>query len=254
MQFAIGTRVPPAMKDIVRLTQRFRGRVLKSFLRLTTNGSAKDWADAPKDLRERAALLTGKDGEGRPLSDHSHPVFFLHVDNGKPVRLCVWRGEPFGDTEQAAILAAAESPLPLGFERDDPWTVTLIPLDSLVPRPPALSPVAHARWETLTPFVPPRHVLDRRGRNKPGESVEEQVRQELKSRGVDSAKVGISVGSSVWVKVHQPGKLKGRATNADKLGYQVSLSFPAPVQGPFFLGASSHFGLGQFVPCEQGVA
>jgi CRISPR-associated protein Csb2 len=42
--------------------------------------------------------------------------------------------------------------------------------------------------------------------------------------------------------------VKGRATNADKLGYRVSLSFPAPQQGPFFLGASSHFGLGLFVP------
>jgi hypothetical protein len=252
VQFAIGTHVPPAMKDFVRLTQRFRGRVLKSFLRLTTNGSAKDWADAPRDVRERAALLSGKDGEGRPLSDHSHPVFFLHVKNGKPVRLCVWRGEPFDGAEQAAILAAAESPLPLGF-KGDPWTVTLIPLDSLVPRPPALSRVAYACWETLTPFVPPRHVLDKHGRVRPRESVEEQVRRELRSRGVDSAEVGISVGNSRWVKVHQPGKLMGRATNADKLGYRVSLSFPAPVQGPFFLGASSHFGLGQFVPCGQEV-
>jgi CRISPR-associated protein Csb2 len=250
VQFAIGTHVPPALKDVVRLTQRFRGRVLKSFLRLATNGSVKDWAGVPKDLRERAALLTGKDAEGHPLRDHSHAVFFLHLENAKPVRLCVWRGEPFGDTEQAAILAAAESPLPLGF-KGDPWTVTLIPLDSLVPPPPALSPAAHAHWETLTPFVPPRHVLDARGRNKPGESVEEQVRQELQSRGVDPANVGISVERFGWVKVHQPGMVKGRATNADKLGYWVSLSFPAPRQGPFFLGASSHFGLGLFVPYQR---
>src|ERR1017187_468453 len=247
MQFAIGTRVPPALKDIVRLTQRFRGRVLNSFLNLAPNSTVRAWADAPEDLRGRAALLTGKDSEGRPLPDHSHAVFFLHLENGKPVRLCVWRGEPFDDTEQAAILAAAESPLPLGF-KGDPWTVTLIPLDSLVPPPPALSLAAHACWETLTPFVPPRHVLDRRGRNKPGESVEEQVRQELQSRGFDSANVGISIERSGWVKVHQPGTLKGRATNADKLGYRVWLSFPTPGQGPFFLGASSHFGLGLFVP------
>jgi CRISPR-associated protein Csb2 len=250
VQFAIGTHVPPAVKDIVRLTQRFRGRVLNSFLRLATNSAVRDWADAPTSLRERAALLTGKDGEGRPVADHSHAVFFLHVENGRPVRLCVWRGEPFDDTEQAAILAAAESPLPLGF-KGDPWTVTLIPLDSLVPPPPALSPAAHARWKTLTPFVPPRHVLDRHGRNKPGESVEEQVRQELQGRGIDSTGVGISVERFGWVKVHQPGIVKGRTTNADKLGYRVSLSFPAPRQGPFFLGASSHFGLGQFVPYEQ---
>lgn len=247
VQFAIGTRVPPGPRDIVRLTQRFRGRVLQALLRFETNGSVKDWADAPADIRKRAALLTGKDSGGRPLPDHSHAVFFLHLESGRPVRLCVWRGEPFDDIEQAAILTAAESPLPLGF-KGDPWTVTLIPLDTLVPPPPALSPVAHAHWETLTPFVPPRHVLDRRGRNKPGESVELQVRQELQSRGIDSASVRISIEHFGWVKVHRPGTLKGHATNADKLGYWVSLSFPSPTQGPLFLGVSSHFGLGQFVP------
>jgi CRISPR-associated protein Csb2 len=253
VQFAIGARVAPALRDAVRLTQRFRGRVLKIFLELATDGTITDWREAPSDLRERAALLTGKDSEGRALPGHRHAVFFLHGENGKPTRLCVWRGEPFDDLEQAAILAAASAPVPLGF-KGDPWTVTLVPLDSAVPPPPALSPLPHLYWATLTPFVPPRHVFDRRGRVKAGNSVEEQIRQELDNRGVSSVDVQVSVEPAGWVKVHQTSAEKGYRTSADKLGYRVRLAFSSPTQGPLFLGASSHFGLGLFAPISDLVS
>ncbi|MBZ5625549.1 MAG: hypothetical protein LAQ69_43665 [Acidobacteriia bacterium] len=155
VQFAIGARVAPALRDAVRMTQRFRGRALKAFLKISTHGALTDWRDAPTDLKERAAFFTGKDGEGQALPGHRHPVFFLHAENERPTRLCVWRSEAFDDVEQAAILTAAEAPLPLGF-KGDPWTVTLVPLDSLVAPPPAVSPAAHECWRTVTPFVPPR--------------------------------------------------------------------------------------------------
>lgn len=247
VQFAIGARVAPALRDAVRMTQRFRGRALKAFLKISTNGALTDWRDAPTDLKERAAFFTGKDAEGQVLPGHRHPVFFLHAENGRPARLCVWRSEPFDDVEQAAILTAAEEPLPLGF-KGDPWTVTLVPLDSLVAPPPAVSLAAHQCWRTVTPFVPPRHVFDRRGRVKAGDSVEEQVHQELENRGVNSANVQVSAEPAGWITVHQAGAEKGHRTNADKLGYSVRLAFSSPTQGPFFLGASSHFGLGLFEP------
>jgi CRISPR-associated protein Csb2 len=247
VQFAIGARVAPALRDVVRLTQRFRGRALRTFLELATDGGITDWREAAPDLRERAALLTGKDSEGNALPGHRHAVFFIHAENGKPSRLCVWRREPFNELEEGAILAAANTPLPLGF-KGDPWTVTLVPLDSLVPPPPSLSPVPHLSWETLTPFVPPRHVFDRRGRVKAGDSVEEQVCQELENRSISSAGVKVSVEPAGWVTVHQPSGEKISGTNADKLGYRLKLTFSSPTQGPLFLGASSHFGLGSFEP------
>jgi len=201
VQFAIGSHVPPGLREIVRLTQRFRGRALRAFLERATNGTVADWGKASLDLRERARLLTGKDSAGGPLRDHSHAVFFVHVYNGKPARLCMWRRESFDDAEQTALLAAAEAPLPLGYT-GDPWTVTLVPMDSLVPPPPPLSALAHDCWETATPFVPPRHVLDRRGHLKHGESVEDQVRGELANRGIDPANVGVSIRAAGWVKVN----------------------------------------------------
>jgi CRISPR-associated protein Csb2 len=250
VQFAIGARVAPAVRDVVRLTQRFRGRALKAFLKLATHGDITDWRQAGPDLRERASLLSGKDSRGDALQEHGHAVFFLHVENGRPVRLCIWRRKPFDDTEQGAIFAAAEEPLPLGF-KGDPWTVTLVPLDSLVPPPPALSSAPHVRWQTLTPFVPPRHALDRLGRPKAGASVEAQVVQEMETHGVSPGSVGVSAERAGWVTVHQPSRERGDATNADKIGYRVRLTFSTPTQGPFFLGASSHFGLGVFEPISD---
>ncbi|MGC2221453.1 MAG: type I-U CRISPR-associated protein Csb2, partial [Methylocella sp.] len=149
--------------------------------------------------------------------------------------------------EQTAILAAADAPLPLGFKSDD-WTLTLIPLDSLVPPPPALSGALHGSWETLTPFVPPRHVFNRQGKAKAENSVDAQVRTELENRGFNSENVEIRVEDAGWVKVHQAKGEKGGLSNMDKRGYNIKLTFASPMSGPLFLGASSHFGLGVFVP------
>jgi len=247
VQFAIGARVVPAIRDVVRLTQRFRGRTLRTLLHLLTDGAVKDWRDASHDLCERAALLTGKNADGNPLSTHTHAVFFVHAEQGKPVRLCVWRKYPFDTSELMAILAAADAPLPLGFKSDD-WTLTLIPLDSLVPPPPALSGALHGSWETLTPFVPPRHVFNRQGKAKAENSVDAQVRTELENRGFNSENVEIRVEDAGWVKVHQAKGEKGGPSNMDKRGYNIKLAFASPMSGPLFLGASSHFGLGVFVP------
>jgi len=247
VQFAIGTRVTPAMRDTVRLTQRFRGRTLRNYLNFATNGACFDWRDTPHELRARASWLTGKDAEGHPLTEHEHATFFIHAEDGRPVRLCVWRNKPFDDIEQNAILGAAEEPLPVGF-KGDPWTVTLIPLDSLVPPPPALSSVPCVSWDTVSPFVPPRHVYGDRGRVKPGESVESQVCRELENRGIDSRGVQVSVEQFGWVSVHESRQENERRTNCDKLGYNVRLMFPTPTLGPLFLGASSHFGLGVLAP------
>ena len=128
------------------------------------------------------------------------------------------------------------------------WTLTLIPLDSLVPPPPALSGALHGSWETLTPFVPPRHVFNRQGKAKAENSVDAQVRTELENRGFNSENVEIRVEDAGWVKVHQAKGEKGGPSNMDKRGYNIKLTFASPMSGPLFLGASSHFGLGVFVP------
>ena len=248
VQFAIGSRVSPPRKSIVTLTSRFRGRVIGEFL----GGS---WKRATEAQRNAVRLLTGKEADGSPLRDSRHPHSRFGIlfdrETGKVARLLVWRDEPFTDNEQHAILRAAERELPLSYPRRgtaDPWTVKLVPLDSGVPPPPGFDEGTYRQWESETPYVPSRHMYDRRGRVKVGESVEDQVRRELKSQGYDTSGLTISVEEAAeWTRIHEPQRIRDQPTNNDRRGYRVSLDFRDPVSGPIALGHSSHFGLGLFV-------
>lgn len=248
MQFALGSRVPIYTRSTVTITQRFRGRVIRCFVVAATNCQTNELKDAPRAVRERAALLVGKDAEGNPLREHEHPFYFLHFDAGTATRLCVWRAKPFNHEEQTAILKAAESEIALTYNKSS-WTATLIPLDRLVPLPPAAAESGAKVWQSATPYVPPHHVHDRRGKEKSGKSVREQISGELMARGLGSAIVEVLSERAQWVKVHQPRKRDG-ATNDDKRGYSLKLTFSDPQRGPIFLGNSAHFGLGLFVPAD----
>ncbi|MEY4484885.1 MAG: hypothetical protein RL693_2337 [Verrucomicrobiota bacterium] len=249
IQFAIGSRVEPRYSEAVRIIERFRSRVLGRFAEQVTGARLKrGWTDASTDVKHKAILLSGKDEHGKALSGHRHTFFFLHGEPSKPTRLCVWRQEHFTDEEQQAILSAASHPLPLSYD-DDPWTITLVPLDSMVPPPAGFANLPSRSWKALTPWVPPRHALDRKGRVKPGHSLEEQLHEELASCGAPAIQT-VSIHKAGWVKSHQPTKSRDGRTNTNKLGYDVHLSFESPFSGPLMIGHSSHFGLGLFVPAD----
>ena len=250
VQFAIGARVSPPSNAIVVMTQRFRGRVIRKFLR-------GDWQRANAAQREAARLLTGKETDGSPLRDHRHRHARFGVlfdqESGKAARLLVWRAQPFTDAEQNAVLNAAEYELPLSFGKTgarDPWAVRLVPLDSQVPPPAGFGLQAHNRWRTVTPYVPPRYVYDRKGRLKPGESLEEQLQLDLTRQGYDvtGLKIAVDDQETEWTRVHRPRRNRDDPTNTSRRGYHASLTFNTPVCGPISLGHSSHFGLGLFVP------
>jgi CRISPR-associated protein Csb2 len=249
IQFAIGCNVAPRYRDAVRITERFRSRVLANFTRLLTGDPKAKWTEASHEVLERASALSGKNTDGTHATGHRHASFFLCGEPDAPSRLCVWRAAPFDALEQRAILDAANRPLPLSYN-DDPWTITLVPLDKSVPPPPALDDRACRTWQTLTPFVPPRHVFDRKGKAKTGCSIGEQLTAELTTRGYDVRHVAISSEDAGWVKVHRMRCRDGSATNDDKRGYQIKLTFTAPQRGPIALGKSCHFGLGLFAPAD----
>ena len=250
IQFAIGSTVTARYKDTVRITERFRAKVLACFTKRFTGNARTNWADAPVEVRQQAFLLSGRETDGSPSKGHRHAAFFLCGDPTAPSRLCVWRNEAFTDAEQRAILDAANTPLPLSY-KDDPWTITLVPLDKLVPPPPGLDGKPSCTWKSLTPYIPMRHVHGRTGKEKPGCSLPEQLASELASRGFDATGLSITVESSGWVKVHGIKSEHGGRTNSDKLGYMVTLTFREPVKTPISLGASSHFGLGLFISSGQ---
>jgi len=174
----------------------------------------------------------------------------------KAARLLVWHDQPFSDHERRAISKAAEQELQLSFGRAgarDPWTVRLVPLDSQVPPPAGFGDRAYGCWKTVTPYVPPRHVYDRRGRLKAGESPEEQLRVELERQGYDTAGLTVRVDdqASEWTRVHGPRRNRDDPTNTERRGYHVLLAFSTPVRGPIALGHSSHFGIGLFVGVDD---
>jgi CRISPR-associated protein Csb2 len=247
IQFAIGSKVAPRYKDTVLITERFRNRVLGCFTKILTGNPRTKWSEAPADVRDQAFLLSGRNPDGSPAKGHRQVSYFLSGTCDAPSRLCAWRSEPFNDKEQRAILDAANTPLPLNY-KDDPWTLNLVPLDILVPPAPGLDVTPHCEWESLTPYVPPRHVYGRSGKEKPGCSVVEQLSSELESRGFPVGRLIAAVRECGWVKIHRNKPARDARTNNDKLGYTVKLAFGEPVKGPISVGASSHFGLGLFVP------
>jgi CRISPR-associated protein Csb2 len=257
LQFAIGWNVAPEARAIVRLTARFRGAVLRELLRIKTGDSTSIWSRVGASVRDAMADMVGKDAEGNPLAGHRHAEFLAWCEDGAPTRLLVWRSvKPFDEHEQEAILRAAsrEVSWAAAGPDTDAWKVRLVPLDRAVP-PPAGFDGVHARcWESITPYVPPRHHL-RGGKEREKESLIAQIRRELRQRGfADPERVEVElIGEAHWVAVHVPRRQANkRAFLGDRRGQSIRLVFPVPVAGPIRLGHSSSFGLGLFRPEVDG--
>lgn len=251
MQFAIGWNVAPDPRAIVRLTSRFRGAVLRELLKLKTGDPSATWARVGHAVRESIADMAGKNANNEPLKGHRHAEFLAWCGEDRPTRLLVWRGSRVFDAdEQEAILLAASrdvSSAAAGSGADE-WKVRLVPLDGDVPVPLGFGGEASIVWESVTPYVPPRHHL-RGGKERERESMAQQISRELQRRGI-TERVEIEViGSPSWVSVHVPRReANKRAFIGERRGQRVQLRFAAPVTGPIRLGHSSSFGLGLFRP------
>ncbi|MCC6335179.1 MAG: type I-U CRISPR-associated protein Cas5/Cas6 [Myxococcales bacterium] len=254
MQFAIGWNVAPERRAVVRLTARFRGAVLRELLRLKTGDASANWTRASRDVREVVADMTGKDANGDVLKGHRHTEFLAWCEDGQPTRLLVWRGSrAFDADEQEAIqLAAARDVSWAAAGSDsDGWKVRLVPLDQAVPPPPGFGGQSSKLWESVTPYVPPRHHL-RGGKEREGESMAEQIRREVEGREIAHSVEVELVGTPQWVAVHVPRReANKRAFIGDRRGQMVRLRFTTPVVGPIRLGHSSSFGLGLFQPVAE---
>jgi len=106
-------------------------------------------------------------------------------------------------------------------------------------------------WESVTPYVPPRHYL-RGGKEREGESMAEQIRREVQGREIAQDVEVELVGTPQWVSVHVPRReTTRRAFIGDRRGQMVRLRFTTPVVGTIRLGHSSSFGLGLFRPVDE---
>lgn len=254
MQFALGWNVAPDPRALVRLTSRFRGAVLRKLLWVKTGDASATWTGVGRNVRDAVAEMFGKDASDEPLKGYRHAEFLAWCDGGQPTRVLVWRGaRAFDADEQQAILLAASRDVSwaaAGSDADE-WKVRLVPLERAVPAPPGFDGRGSIVWESVTPYVPPRHHL-RGGREREGESMAEQIQREIARRGFTSDVEVEAVGGPAWVSVHVPRReASKRAFIGDRRGQKFRLRFAAPVTGPIRLGHSSSFGLGLFRPVED---
>jgi CRISPR-associated protein Csb2 len=100
-------------------------------------------------------------------------------------------------------------------------------------------------WESLTPFLLPRHPKNS-GRN----TVNGQITEELTVRGFPApTSIEILHDQSIGFR-HFVRSRNNRPRPPVDFGYAVRLTFSRPVTGPIAIGHSSHFGLGLFVPAD----
>jgi len=266
VQFAVGGRVFPQVRDWIRVTERFRGAALKELARLATGDRDAKFDTLPPEVKEQFALFSGKSGDASPLSGHRHVYFVLYPDeSGYPTRLICFRAEPFKPEEVAALLAASERPCSWRFARRDAsgqerdeWQLRFVPLpfDTPPPRGIAFDVPTASVWTSATPFVIPggRKRFRKHGRLRPGETAERLLVKLLTSAGYPPPTMESLTDETQaeWVAIHETNQhrqhRREQRTRAVLPGHRFRLTFPTAVSGPICVGHSCHFGVGLFVP------
>jgi CRISPR-associated protein Csb2 len=256
VQFAVGGRVLPPASRWVKITERFRGKVLRICAQELAGDVRATYRDLAPSDRDTLMLLCGKDARGEPLGEHEHAYFCLWPDkNGLPTRLICWRSIPFTQKEIEALLIASEYPYSWDYGNAD-WMLKMVPIPFGTPPPPGFFEESDT-WVSVTPFVPPwnRRRFRGNGRERPGERPERLVEKLLRKCGFpapDRVEILDDVRQHEWVVVHatrieRTGRSRERTTKTMP-GYRMKIFFGIPIKGPLALGDSAHFGLGLFAP------
>jgi len=207
--------------------------------------------------------LTGKDKEGRPLQDgHRHAHFIpLSLDSrnrGRIDHVLVHAPMRFGRDAEYALRRLRKT----WAKGTDDIAVTLIGIGSLSSfRTVAGTPLRElgksTRWESRTPFIPPR-FLKSRGKD----SLDGQVRAELRARGLPDLVATPTVAlptekdeaglQARWFRHFARTRHNSRAPGPPPGLFHLTLIFQDAVRGPLCLGWGSHFGLGLFEAKSSG--
>lgn len=256
MQFAVGGRVYPPVSKWVKITERFRGQVLRSRAQQVIGDLGAKYDDLSPDQRDDLALLCGKDGQGTPLLQHEHAYFCLWPDRyGLPTRLICWRDTAFASHEIEALLDASEYSYSWDYGRSE-WALKMVPLPHETPLPAGFFGQTDS-WASVTPFVPPasRRRFRSNGHERPGERPDRLLEKLLLKCGYPApTKVEFLDGAQQgdFLIVHATRAERARhchgGANRALPGYRMAIRFSVPVEGPIALGHSCHFGLGMFAP------
>lgn len=214
--YVVRSARPTAREQTLRVSDRVRGELLRQ------HGEV----DSP--------VFGGKISGAVREDNHQH----LHVlPEGEEAieRVLLWAPCGFGKGEVEVLRRLSIIPAQGRLEAIHllPWSLLDHPGDEVFGRA--------RRWRTATPYVPPRHTKSR-GRD----SLPDQIHRECQQRGLPEPTVS---STGVWegyvVQRHGQERPAGEP-------HAVELEFPHPVSGPILLGSNSHFGMGRFMPADDG--
>lgn len=197
------------------------------------------------DGRGPSPVLAGKAG-GRPLEGHRHATLVpltLHANCGRLDHIFVFAPMGFDDAAQAALQELSRT-----WAKNFPDIfVTLAGMgdrDDFAKIVPATR--SSSVWQTVTPFVPPRH-LKPKGKDR----MDEQVQAELERRGLPRAdRITFLPEQRIEFRKFRRERRDAKRPPPVTFATGLRLEFSQPVQGPINLGYESHFGLGCFLPVE----
>ncbi|HPS91172.1 MAG TPA: type I-U CRISPR-associated protein Csb2 [Methanothrix sp.] len=234
-------------------------------------------------LSDGASVFTGCDSHREPLQGNRHAYIFCESNNrsgeddgGEITHIVVYASMGFGSSDLKALENLSEiwgendlrvAVVLQGLGQLEDFSVNSavnsVGMDADHPFCPLLS--RSRIWVSRTPFIPTRHpkvtragALKLDGRGLQIGSPEHEVRRLLGLEGLSEIAsvepiAGTILGKRqiVWssFRLSRDG---GRGRRAGSRGYGFRIEFSEPVQGPLAVGYGAHFGMGLFVPEDDG--
>ena len=252
VRFAMGGRVLPMTFDTLRWGELARQSVMSQYGRGNRGAVSQ--------------TLSGKDASGKPLQGHGH-AFYLPTDedgDGRLDHLTVWASAGLTAAEFRAV-AAVETLNP-GGQREPVQLAYLA--HGAAGDFTGVSPLfgTATSWQSLTPYVLPRHIKfrgprDENGRKSMVDSPEEQITREASLRYPSGPSLvrAESHESRMPIKPMREGqsggfrsfdffKYKKGGGSTGGGAFNFTIEFQNPVSGPVALGFACHQGLGLFIP------
>ena len=241
VRYAVVGTVRPSIVDTLRVGDMARDACMSKY--------------GKKKNGQVSATFSGKDGNGRPLSDHRH-AFYLptyETQDQEIDHLTIIASNQFDKDELDALFSLRR------LYRHNAMDVHLVFQGCGTPDNFSEIPILEKsrNWTSATPIILSRHIKYRRNGSevRQVDGPEEQIRNEIKKRyGTSHDLKNITVDqdqTNMHSTNHRPSdffRWRRHGSVGDGKSYKVQLEFKEPVSGPITLGYSSHFGLGMFVP------
>ncbi len=261
---AISLAAPP------NVNRRVRPSIAFALLALSSSARSR----SPMPLRERAlpqaellhrsiaskiqkfgndpttiAELIGRDVTDKPMKGHSHahilPLTLLAADNHID-HILIWAPGGLSGASQNILRSLRKTYMKGGVGEVEVRFAGSGSLEEFRKIPALRNFLGEAKvWQSLTPFLLPRH-LKKSGRN----TVEGQITEELTGRGFPPPdRIEVLSNDSIGFR-HFVRTRNNRPRPPVDCGYAIRLTFSTSVTGPIAIGHSSHFGLGLFIPVD----